>query len=95
MIDRYVAAAASAGVPRPQMVPVYQAFGGGGWSDDHRGRYVLPKVVQEQEIIARWDALIPSAQFDYVYSWGSQRGDLALDSSSDLQTVFARHNRAC
>lgn len=95
MIDRYVAAAASAGVPLPMMVPVYQAFGGGGWADDRGGQYVLPTVIQERVIIARWDALLPSAKFDYVYSWGSQRGDVALDSSSGLQTVFSRHNSAC
>jgi hypothetical protein len=94
MINRFVAAAESSGVPRSRMVPVYQAFGGGDWVDDGGGRYVLPTVGQEREILARWGALVPTAEFDYAYSWGSQRGDVALDSSFDLQTVFSRHNSA-
>jgi hypothetical protein len=94
MIDRYVAAAESLDVPRRRMVPVYQAFGGGDAPDDGGGQYVLPTVGQEQQILARWGALVPTAEFDYAYSWGSQRGDVALDSSFDLQTLFSRHNRA-
>jgi hypothetical protein len=92
MIDRYVAEAEASGIPRPSMVPVYQAFGGGDWVDDVGGRYVLPTVGEEQEILARWGALVPTAVFDYAYSWGSQRRASALNSSFDLQTVFADHN---
>jgi hypothetical protein len=94
MIDRYVTAAESSGVPRDSLVPVYQAFGGGDEVDDGGGRYVLPTVGQEQEILARWGVLVPTAVFDYAYSWGSQRGDVALRGSPDLQTLFASHNRA-
>jgi hypothetical protein len=94
MIDRYVAAAEASGIPRDKMVPVYQAFGAGDWADDRGGRYVLPTVEQEREILARWGALVPKAVFDYTYSWGSQRGDVALHSSFDLQTLFSSHNRA-
>jgi hypothetical protein len=94
MIGRFVAAAESAGVPRHSMVPVYQAFGGGDWPDDSGGRYVLPTIGEEEEILARWGALVPTAVFDCAYSWGSQRGADALDSSVDLQTVLARHNSA-
>jgi hypothetical protein len=94
MIDRYVAAAEASGIPREKMVPVYQAFGAGDWADDRGARYVLPTVEQEREILARWGALVPKAVFDYAYSWGSQRGDVALHSSSDLQTLFSSHNRA-
>lgn len=93
MIDRYVAAAEASGVPKSSIVPVYQAFGGGGWVDDGGGRYVLPTVAEEQEILARWGALVP-AVFDYAYSWGSQRADIALQDSSNLQAVFLRHNSA-
>jgi len=92
MIERFVAAAEGAGFPRPSMVPVYQAFGGGDWVDDNRGRYVLPAAAEEQEILFRWQRLVPTPVFDYAYSWGSQRGDVALESSSDLQTVFSGHN---
>lgn len=94
MIDRYVAAAAAAGIPRDKMVPVYQAFGGGRWSDDGGGRYALPTVAQERQILTRWKTLIPTAVFDYAYSWGSQRGDATLQTALGLQTVFAGHNRA-
>jgi hypothetical protein len=92
-IDRYVAAAESWGVPRDSMVPVYQAFGGGNWVDDGGGRYVLPTVSQLQQILARWDALVPTPVFDYAYSWGSQNADVALDRSPDLQAVFRLRNR--
>jgi hypothetical protein len=94
MIDRYVAAAEASGISRGRMVPVYQAFGGGDWSDGGGGRYTLPTAAQEQQILARWGALVPVATFDFAYSWGSQHGDAALDSSLELQTVFASHNRA-
>jgi hypothetical protein len=94
MIDRYVTAAEASGIPRRKMVPVYQAFGGGDWSDDAGGRYVLPTAAQEQQILARWGVVVPTAAFDFAYSWGSQHGDAALDSSSELQTVFSSHNRA-
>jgi hypothetical protein len=93
MIDRYVAAAEAAGIPRDRIVPIYQTFGGGRWSDGGGGRYVLPTAGQEQQILARWQALVPEAVFDYAYSWGSQRGDVALHSAFGLQRVFAMHNR--
>jgi hypothetical protein len=94
MIDRYVAAAESWGLPRDNMVPVYQAFGGGKWVDDGGGRYALPTVSQLQQILARWQRLVPTPVFDYAYSWGSQNADVALESSADLQAVFLRHNNA-
>jgi hypothetical protein len=93
MIDRYVAAARAAGIPRDRIVPLYQAFGG-VWSDDGGGEYALPTVGQERQILARWGALVPAPVFDYAYSWGSQRGDAALQADFDLQAVFASHNRA-
>jgi hypothetical protein len=92
-IDRYVAAAESAGVPRDNMVPVYQTFGGGRWIDDGGGRYVLPTASRMQQILAHWDALIPAPVFDLAYSWGSQKGDSALAGSLELQAVFLRRNR--
>lgn len=92
-IDRYVAAAESAGVPRDNMVPVYQTFGGGRWIDDGGGRYILPSAGQLQLIMARWDALMPAPVFDFAYSWGSQKGDSALAGSLELQAVFLRRHR--
>lgn len=92
MIGRFVAAAEAAGIARNAIVPVYQSFGGGSWVDDGGGRYRLPTAAEEQEIMARWDALVPHPAFDYAYSWGTQRGDSALEGSLELQTVFWRRN---
>ncbi len=94
LIDRYVAAAEAWGLPRDRIVPVYQTFGGGNWVDDGGGRYTLPTVSQMQQILARWEVLVPTPVFDYAYSWGSQSADEALDSSPELQAVFRRRNRA-
>jgi hypothetical protein len=93
MIDRYVAAAEASGIPRRSMVPIFQAFGGGDWVDDSGGRYLLPTAEEELEILARWAGLLPAAEFDYAYSWGSQHADAALANSPGLQRVFSRHNR--
>jgi hypothetical protein len=94
MIDRYVAAAEAWGIPRSNMVPVFQAFGGGNWSDDGGGKYVMPTEKQMQQILERWETVVPAPVFDFAYSWGSQKADDALENSPDLQAVFARHNNA-
>jgi len=88
-----VAAAEAAGIPVASLVPVYQAFGGGNWADDGGGYYLLPTASQEQQILATWAALVPTPVFDYAYSWGTQNSDQALESSTDLQAVFAAHNQ--
>jgi hypothetical protein len=93
MIDRYVAAAAAWGIPQSAIVPVYQAFGGGNWRDDGGGKYILPSANQIQQMLDRWATLVPAPVFDYAYSWGSQRGDDALESAPQLHAVFARHNK--
>ena len=93
MIDRYVAAAASWGIPRAQMVPFFQAFGGGDWKDDNGGRYMMPTVEQAIRLLSRWKEHVAAPEFDAVYSWGAQRSDAALESNLDLQAVFAAHNQ--
>jgi hypothetical protein len=93
MILRYVVAAETWGIPRARMVPVYQSFGGGSWSDGDGGEYRLPTAAQSRAMLAQWRALIPAPPFDYAYSWGVQRGDRALVNSPDLQNVFLNHNR--
>jgi hypothetical protein len=45
-------------------------------------------------MLERWGRLVPAPVFDFVYSWGSQNGDEALENSPDLQAAFARHNGA-
>ena len=87
-----VTAAEAAGIPLASIVPVYQAFGGGGWSDDSGGYYLLPTASQELQIFATWAPLVPTPVFDYAYSWGVQNSDQALESSTSLQAVFAAHN---
>jgi hypothetical protein len=92
MIDRFIAAAEAWGIPRDRIVPVYQAFGEGLWSDGGRGKYILPTADQENEMLARWGALVETPVFDFAYSWGSQRADRAVENSPELQVVFLHHN---
>lgn len=92
-ITMAVTAAEKAGIPRGDIVPVYQAFGGGSYADDGNGTYLLPTAAQEKRILSVWRGLIPSPAFDYAYSWGVQNGDTALsDAPASLQQVFAAHN---
>jgi serralysin len=91
-IDRSVAAAVKAGIPVGQIVPVYQTFGGGGWTTNTGGSYVMPTTSQMQTMADHWDKLVPSPAFDFAYAWGSQNGDTALGSSSALKAFFLQHN---
>jgi hypothetical protein len=92
IIDKAVDAALDSGISLNQIVPVYQTFGGGGWATDTGGQYVMPTAAQMQEMFDRWDALVPTPAFDYAYAWGSQNGDVALESSAGLQSAFLQHN---
>ena len=94
MIDRTVAAAEASGIPGSQIVPVFQAFGGGTWTTDTGGQYVMPTPAQEQTMMDHWAKLAPSPAFDYAYAWGSQQGDTALGSDPALQATFLQHNTA-
>ncbi|GAA1256093.1 hypothetical protein [Oryzihumus leptocrescens] len=94
MVGRFVAAAEAFGISRSTIVPVFQAFGGGQWVDDGGGSYLLPDPSQARELLAAWDRAVPHPAFDFVYSWGSQRGDIALETApTSLQQVFVGHNR--
>ncbi|MGX5830128.1 hypothetical protein [Mesorhizobium sp. 43Arga] len=92
MIDKTVAAAVASGVPTSQIVPVYQTFGGGKWTTDTGGKFVVPSTSQMQTMVDHWDKLVPSPAFDYAYAWGSQQGDTALGNSPALQAFFLEHN---
>jgi hypothetical protein len=94
IIDHRVAAAAEAGIPVDRIVPIYQTFGGGGWTTDTGGHYVMPTVQQAGAILARWHQLIPNPEMDMAYSWGAQNGDTALETAPDLQALFMRYNRS-
>jgi hypothetical protein len=91
-IDKYVAAAHNVGISTDQIVPVYQAFGGGNWQTESGSQLVMPTAAQEQQMIDHWASLVPHPAFDYAYAWGSQNGDTALESSPELQHVFQQHN---
>ncbi|UCI07410.1 calcium-binding protein [Mesorhizobium sp. B1-1-8] len=92
MIDRAVAAAVKSGIPADKIIPVYQAFGGGGWATDTGGKHVMPNASEMQTMMDHWAKLVPSPAFDYAYAWGSQNGDTALENSPELQAVFRQHN---
>ena len=87
-----VSAAEKEGIPRADIVPVYQTFGGGSWLDDGGGAYQLPTADQESQILSTWGSLVPTPKFDYAYSWGSQNGAVALGTTPSLQSVFQGHN---
>lgn len=87
-----VKAAEASGIPQADIVPVYQAFGGGTWTDDGGGAYLMPSPSEETQILGAWAAAVPNSVFDYAYSWGSQLNDSSLSSDSSLQQIFAEHN---
>ncbi|MFB9270034.1 calcium-binding protein [Bradyrhizobium erythrophlei] len=92
IIDKAVAAAEAEGIPQSAIVPVFQTFGGGNWSTESGGSYVMPTAAQEQAMLGHWAAVVPNPAFDMAYSWASQNGDTALESSPALQAVFQQHN---
>jgi hypothetical protein len=92
MIGPFVEAAKKAGVPLSAIVPTYQTFGGGGWRTDTGGAFRMPEPEEMQRILTIWSEKVPSPVFDGVYSWGAQRGDVALSASLSLQTVLKGHN---
>lgn len=87
VIGAAVSAAQAAGIAEDQIVPVYQAFGGGGYSS-----WTLPTAAQEEAILSTWAPLVPAPAFDYAYAWGRQDRDRSLAHSRSLRAVFARHN---
>jgi hypothetical protein len=87
IIPLAVAAAEAAGIPLADIVPIYQAFGGGQYTT-----YILPTAAQEQQILATWAAVTPHPVFDYAYSWGVQLSDTAIANDPALQAVFAEHD---
>jgi hypothetical protein len=87
IIPLAVQSAESIGIPQQDLVPVYQAFGGGSYAS-----YILPTAAQEQAILSEWGSVLPNPAFDYAYSWGAQDGDTPLSQDSALQQVFAAHN---
>lgn len=91
-IDRAVAAALEAGIPQSAIVPVYQAFGGGGWTTNTGGSYVMPTTSQMQTMMDHWERLVPNPAFDMAYKWSSQNGETSLGNTPAMQDFFLRHN---
>jgi hypothetical protein len=81
------APSAGLGIPLAQIVPVYQAFGGGGYPS-----WTLPTPDQLRAILTTWAGLVPTPAFDVTYSWGSQLGDDALVTSPALRAVMLANN---
>jgi hypothetical protein len=88
VIGAAVSAAEANGITLNAIIPVYQAFGGGGYTS-----YTLPTASQEQQILSIWAALVPSPVFDCAYSWGIQDSDSALANTLSLQAVFLNWNQ--
>jgi len=87
VIGAAVNAAVAEGIPLQSIVPVYQAFGGGGYTS-----YALPTSDQEQQILSVWAGLLMQPAFDCAYSWGVQSSDSALVTTPSLQTIFLNWN---
>jgi hypothetical protein len=82
-IDRNVAAVIAAGFSLSQIVPVIQCFAEPPWT--------MPTDAQFNQILARWDSLVPSPALEYVYSWGVQTSSgmtVALSTSPSKQTII-------
>ena len=92
-VDRTVAAAKSQiGITTSQIVPVFQAFGGGDYPDGDGGKWSLPTPQQEKALIAEWQKFAPNPVFDYAYSWDQQQGDNPLSKDAALIDVLKQHN---
>ncbi|MEY9874748.1 hypothetical protein ABH931_004248 [Streptacidiphilus sp. MAP12-33] len=92
-ISTFLQAAQAVGWPLSDVVPVYQAFGGGGWRDDQGAPWLLPTPDQAAQMMAVWRQFVPNPVFDQAYSWGTQKNDTTLvNAPAALRTVFAQHN---
>jgi len=87
-IGMRVAVAEASGIRASQIVPVYQAFGGGRYR-----AWLLPTAKEEVKLLATWRSFVPRPVFDYAYSWGDQYGDRALQGTPALRKVFSVQNR--
>jgi len=87
VIPAAVNAALATGIQLDQIIPLYQAFGGGGYSS-----WTVPNTTQVQTYLELWATLTPTPVFDYVYAWSSQQNDTALSELPDLQVIFEQKN---
>jgi hypothetical protein len=97
-MDRYMDQALDAGIPREDIAPVIQVFGQSCATELNTWR--LPTEAELQEILARWDTLVPAPQLEISYSWGRQEAWACpalvdadgTDGMPDLQSVVQQRN---
>ncbi len=100
-IDRTVKAALDSGITLAQIIPVFQAFGGGTWSVWTAGKpggYKFPTPTQMKEMFDRWAKLVPNPVFDFAYIWEVKQGHTSLGSTTPealaLRDLYKAHNTA-
>jgi hypothetical protein len=91
VIPRSVTAAIAQGIPLNQIIPIYQAFGGGPTTFTS---YILPTAAQEWTILQYWQSAMAGVipPFDYAYAWGQQGDDQPLSTATALLPVFSAFN---
>lgn len=89
-ITQRVNAAVRSGIPRGQIVPVYQTFGQEGTTNPY---YRTPTDAELAKQLATWKANVPAAALDYAYTWGTQSmAPRSLINNPLLQAVVKAHN---
>lgn len=78
--------AIAAGIPRANIVPVYQTFG--------NSYYAAPSPTQLSRLLAVWKQVVPTPRFDYAYSWGCQTSlTQCLSKTLTWQRTLTTFNR--
>jgi hypothetical protein len=94
MMGRFVVAAEAAGIPRANIAPTYQTFGGSRWRpSDGAGDRRLPDAAEMEAMLDTWNGQVQTPEMDFAYSRGAQRDDKALERAKELQQVLLRHNQ--
>jgi hypothetical protein len=90
-ITERVSVAAKMGIPKSQMVPVYQAFGQEGKASG--AYYRTPTASELSKMLSTWTAALPNAVLDYAYTWGTQTSaPQALANHPALVSVVKSYN---
>lgn len=89
-ITQRVSAAVRSGIPRGQIVPIYQTFGQEGMTKPY---YRTPTIAELKKQFAVWKSNVPNAKLDYAYTWGTQSmAPRSLINQPLLQAVVKAHN---
>ena len=90
-ITERVNVAAQMGIPKSQMVPVYQGFGQEGKASG--AYYRTPTPTELSTMLSTWKAALPNAVLDYAYTWGTQTtAPQALANHPSLASVVKSYN---